>query len=100
MYVTARRFDDLVSYLERRTKRGVGGWEREREGGGRWKEKERERERERERKQGRLSERERWEEEPCLVRSSFLMSKVIFLDCLERTAVVLEGRHSRHSWAI
>ena len=48
MYVTARRFDDLVSYLERRTKRGVGGWERERGGGGgRWKEKERERERER-----------------------------------------------------
>lgn len=99
MYVTARRFDDLVSYLERRTKRGVGGWERERERGGEM-EREREGEGERERKQGRLSERERWEEEPCLVRSSFLMSKVIFLDCLERTAVVLEGRHSRHSWAI
>ena len=80
---------------------------KEKRGGERWKEKERERgreretrERERKRKQGRFSERERWEEELCLVGSSFLMSKVIFLDCHERTAVVLEGRHSRHSWGI
>ena len=82
----------------KRERGGLGDGKRKKE---RKRERERlERERERERKQRRFSERERWEEEPCLVGSSFLMSKVIFLNCHERTAVVLEGRHSQHSWGI